>query len=238
MESCAICGRALGSEKEHAVLLIGRYGTVHRICDECEEKMDSLVASENAEEQKDAADYIYRNVFNTETGRCSPEVVEYLNGIMNGDSDAVSAARDAALDSADECAAGNVGAENPEYIPADSESAADDDAAHGEKGVAADGVPADSESASENAQDKEDIGKRAFDAISADTDGDENADDDDYVSQEPKKTSLAIRIIFFFIFLLIGGSVLAYGIMYKTVSTIVIGAIVLLIGIASVFMKD
>ena len=34
MESCAICGRALGSEKEHAVLLIGRYGTVHRICDE------------------------------------------------------------------------------------------------------------------------------------------------------------------------------------------------------------
>ena len=214
MESCAICGRALGSEKEHAVLLIGRYGTVHRICDECEEKMDSLVASENAEEQKDAADYIYRNVFNTETGRCSPEVVEYLSGIMNGDSDAVSAARDAALDSADECAAGNVGAENPEYIPADSESA------------------------SENAQDKEDIGKRAFDAISADTDGDENADDDDYVSQEPKKTSLAIRIIFFFIFLLIGGSVLAYGIMYKTVSTIVIGAIVLLIGIASVFMKD
>lgn len=214
MESCAICGRALGSEKEHAVLLIGRYGTVHRICDECEEKMDSLVASENAEEQKDAADYIYRNVFNTETGRCSPEVVEYLSGIMNGDSDAVSAARDAALDSADECAAGNVGAENPEYIPADSESA------------------------SENAQGKEDIGKRAFDAISADTDGDENADDDDYVSQEPKKTSLAIRIIFFFIFLLIGGSVLAYGIMYKTVSTIVIGAIVLLIGIASVFMKD
>lgn len=214
MESCAICGRALGSEKEHAVLLIGRYGTVHRICDECEEKMDSLVASENAEEQKDAADYIYRNVFNTETGRCSPEVVEYLSGIMNGDSDAVSAARDAALDSADECAAGNVGAENPEYIPADSESA------------------------SENAQGKEDIGKRAFDAISADTDGDENADNDDYVSQEPKKTSLAIRIIFFFIFLLIGGSVLAYGIMYKTVSTIVIGAIVLLIGIASVFMKD
>lgn len=209
MKTCSICGKPLEEEKEYAVLLIGRYGTVYQICEQCEENTDALASRQNDEARKSAADYMYKKVFEEKNGRCSPEVVDYLNELIKGDESTISEAIDAV----------------------NSEGAAEEDeeGAGGEDSEKSKAVPSDGTDTNDK-----DPGQDALDAIASDSD----EDDGGYISEEPKKTSLAVRIIFLLIFLLIGAGVLAYGIMQSAVSTIVIGVVVLLIGVASVFIKD
>ena len=59
-----------------------------------------------------------------------------------------------------------------------------------------------------------------------------------FLAEDTKKTSLVTKIVFLLLFLALGGGALAYGIIKPSVFTIVIGAIIILLGIASIFAKD
>lgn len=65
-----------------------------------------------------------------------------------------------------------------------------------------------------------------------------SAEEENFLSKEPKRTSLGVKLVFLFLFLLVGGGTLAYGIVRSSVLTIVVGSIIILLGIGSVFAKD
>jgi len=72
----------------------------------------------------------------------------------------------------------------------------------------------------------------------------EDANEEDEISEEEfladtaKKTPLVIKLLFSLLFLAVGGGAIAYGILRSSTFAIVAGAIVALLGIASVFTKD
>ena len=107
------------------------------------------------------------------------------------------------------------------------------------KGCASDGVDDDFR-ISGNTDDEAPVSGNTDDESPVSGNADEGGDDlsDDLLSKEPKKTSLGIKLLFLFLFLLVGGGTLAYGILRSSVATIVVGAVVILLGIASVFAKD
>lgn len=97
--------------------------------------------------------------------------------------------------------------------------------------------------ASRNLAESADADAAADTDTDADTESDTEAveapaEEESFLSKEPKKTSLGVKLVFLFLFLLVGGGTLAYGIIRSSVFTIVIGSIIILLGIGSVFAKD
>ena len=62
--------------------------------------------------------------------------------------------------------------------------------------------------------------------------------EEEFLADTAKKTPIGIKLIFLLLFLAIGGGAVCYGILRDSVFSIVAGAIVALLGIASVFTKD
>lgn len=62
--------------------------------------------------------------------------------------------------------------------------------------------------------------------------------EEEFLADTAKKTPIAIKLVFLLLFLAVGGGAVCYGILRTSTFAIVAGAIVALLGIASVFTKD
>lgn len=246
-------------QREPALLFIGRRGRRYEICPACEEQMDRLLQPKAEADRKNALDYLYRRLFDPAFGQKSGEIVEYFRNLLS-DEEAFQAAEEAVRQDGEE----ETGAEREDRKTSvagawgeavgtadlsdttggilasdgvDGRSRASDGVDG--KGRASDGVDDDFR-ISGNTDDEAPVSDNADDESPVSGNADEGGDDlsDDLLSKEPKKTSLGIKLLFLFLFLLVGGGTLAYGILRSSVATIVVGAVVILLGIASVFAKD
>lgn len=245
-------------QREPALLFIGRRGRRYEICPACEEQMDRLLQPKAEADRRNALDYLYRRLFDPAFGQKSGEIVEYFRNLLS-DEEAFQAAEEAVRQDGEEAGAERedrktsvAGAWGEAVGTADLSDttggilASDgvdgrsraSDGVDG-KGCASDGVDDDFR-ISGNTDDEAPVSDNADDESPVSGNADEGGDDlsDDLLSKEPKKTSLGIKLLFLFLFLLVGGGTLAYGILRSSVATIVVGAVVILLGIASVFAKD
>ncbi len=67
---------------------------------------------------------------------------------------------------------------------------------------------------------------------------DQGISEEDFLKDEEKPLSLPMKLLFLVLFLLLGGSAVAYGIFCDSVVMIVLGAIVSLIGLLTLFSKN
>lgn len=235
-------------QREPALLFIGRRGRRYEICPACEEQMDRLLQPKAEADRRNALDYLYRRLFDPAFGQKSGEIVEYFRNLLS-DEEAFQAAEEAVRQDGEKAGAER---EDRKISVADAwgEAAGTADLSDTTGGIlASDGVDGRSRAsdgvdgkgrASDGVDDDFRISDNADDESPVSGNADEGGDDlsDDLLSKEPKKTSLGIKLLFLFLFLLVGGGTLAYGILRSSVATIVVGAVVILLGIASVFAKD
>ena len=62
--------------------------------------------------------------------------------------------------------------------------------------------------------------------------------EEEFLQSEEKPMKLWVRLVFLLLFLLLGGGALAFGILSSRIAMAVVGGIVILVGIATVFSKD
>lgn len=74
--------------------------------------------------------------------------------------------------------------------------------------------------------------------LSEDTVEEDEISEEEFLADTAKKTPIAIKLVFLLLFLAVGGGAVCYGILRASTFAIVAGAIVALLGIASVFTKD
>lgn len=83
-----------------------------------------------------------------------------------------------------------------------------------------------------------DIAQDAQQSVPALSATDDGITEEEFVALKTPKTPFAIKLVFLFLFLLIGGGAIAYGIIESSVFSVVVGAIITLLGLTSVFAKD
>ena len=64
------------------------------------------------------------------------------------------------------------------------------------------------------------------------------SEEEDFIKDETKPISLGVRLLFLLLFTLLAGGAVAYGIIQSNVISIVIGAIVFLLGLVTSFSKN
>ena len=69
-------------------------------------------------------------------------------------------------------------------------------------------------------------------------DEEDEMSEEEYLADTAKKTSWAVKIIFLLLFLAIGGGAIVYGILRSSTFAIVSGALIALLGLASIVTKD
>lgn len=96
---------------------------------------------------------------------------------------------------------------------------------------------AEEETDEENAAEKNDGKLVNEDTPTEDTEEDEISEEE-FLADTAKKTPLGLKLLFLLLFLAIGGGAIAYGVWQSSTFSTVAGAIVALLGIASVCTKD